>query len=370
MSFLKYWIEDADFVWVKVPKIPEDEIIKLRVEKSGSETPNGDDTFIFFDDFEDGTIDTDKWTTSGNSWSIVDGALRSTTKLHRIFCEHEHRNSVAFRYKHRWAHEQAIPLYLLLGTGTAFNSENILRMRAPVTRDSFYSYDVNIDGTWDYTSIVVDEDTDTWMKAEARILSDYTGYHYINDDFDPTFRTGHPTVDFEHPLEFPNTPTWEDDRITIINDHWGSGNHAQDTDWIFIRKFADDDPVISVEDKGSYYEIEIDNSGGDELTDYQIKIDAAGLDGVTNNESLEISVHEDLGSIKGTVWLNGNTVENARLTLIDSEDNIEIAFSLSDGTYSFTDLDDTLLYHITVEYVDGDNKYHSYNYHSITPKSE
>lgn len=88
-TLLSYWIEEwaspvSATIWVRVPNIPEEEkIIYLhygvpRGPGFGGLTPavstaSGTSTFLFFDDFETGTIDPARWTAIGGpSISVVD----------------------------------------------------------------------------------------------------------------------------------------------------------------------------------------------------------------------------------------------------------------------------------------------------------
>lgn len=80
---LPYWIEKWDSeagmarVWVKVPSIPANSTVKLYMRYGNPEAvseSNGDAVFDFFDDFEDGILDTEKWNTD------VFFALWDTTK--------------------------------------------------------------------------------------------------------------------------------------------------------------------------------------------------------------------------------------------------------------------------------------------------
>ncbi len=69
---LNYWIESgcntaSTKVWVKVPSIPASSsktIYMYYGNPTATSQSNGDDTFAFFDDFNDGIIDTVKWPTA------------------------------------------------------------------------------------------------------------------------------------------------------------------------------------------------------------------------------------------------------------------------------------------------------------------
>jgi len=89
---LSYWIEEFDItnhnakIWVKVPSIPAAaaKYIYISVDPSRTEdASNGDNTFLFFDDFNGSSIDTTKWNVYDNKdtdWIIsVSGSILSIT---------------------------------------------------------------------------------------------------------------------------------------------------------------------------------------------------------------------------------------------------------------------------------------------------
>ena len=88
---LSYWIEEFDYpgnhakIWVKVPSIPASGETKLKMyygNPSASAVSDGDNTFEFFDDFEDGDIS--DWSEKAGrvSWSAsIDAAKDGTYGL-------------------------------------------------------------------------------------------------------------------------------------------------------------------------------------------------------------------------------------------------------------------------------------------------
>ena len=88
-TLLDYWMEDyvdSDYAvfWVEVPSIPADPdkatIYVYYGKSDATYAGSGDDTFLFFDDFEDGSLDTSKWALSddypsGSSVTEHDGML-------------------------------------------------------------------------------------------------------------------------------------------------------------------------------------------------------------------------------------------------------------------------------------------------------
>jgi len=86
-TLLNHYVELWDTVnynakiWIKVPSIQANSTKKiyLRINKGRTEDlSNGDATFDFFDDFEDGVIDTSKWTVISGDWVEENGYLKGT----------------------------------------------------------------------------------------------------------------------------------------------------------------------------------------------------------------------------------------------------------------------------------------------------
>lgn len=85
-TLLKHWVQEWDTtnhnarIWIKVPSIPGSATKKiyLKINKGRTEDlSNGEDTFMLFDDFEDGVIDTDKWNVKDSANTVEEnGYLR------------------------------------------------------------------------------------------------------------------------------------------------------------------------------------------------------------------------------------------------------------------------------------------------------
>jgi len=89
ITLIDYWMEDkvdGDYAtfWVEVPDDLSSNSATIYIyygNSSATTTSNGDNTFLFFDDFSGTDINTDKWTVIGSNyitWSIDNGAVRST----------------------------------------------------------------------------------------------------------------------------------------------------------------------------------------------------------------------------------------------------------------------------------------------------
>lgn len=73
--------------------------------------------------------------------------------------------------------------------------------------------------------------------------------------------------------------------------------------------------------------------------------------------------------ISGTVTLNGEPVEGAKVRCVRQSDNVAITAETSDsaGEYTFTNLEEEELYHLCVEFEDETEKYYAKSYWDIAP---
>lgn len=74
--------------------------------------------------------------------------------------------------------------------------------------------------------------------------------------------------------------------------------------------------------------------------------------------------------ISGTCTLAGNPVENAIITLINSDTDAVVDTQLTDasGNYAFVGLDVTVTYHVTAEFIDGYDMYNAKSLPFMTPE--
>jgi len=79
---LSYWLESktdstSAVVWVKVPTLSsgDNTIYMYYANASAITTSNGDNIFIFFDDFSGSVVDTNKWTAYGDGVSLSEGVI-------------------------------------------------------------------------------------------------------------------------------------------------------------------------------------------------------------------------------------------------------------------------------------------------------
>ncbi|MBX6359880.1 MAG: DUF2341 domain-containing protein [Acidobacterium ailaaui] len=77
LTAIPFWIESwnstSAVLWVNVPSIPTTgtTIFMYYGNPSATTASNGPATFLFFDDFSEGNINSSNWTASGGTWSVV-----------------------------------------------------------------------------------------------------------------------------------------------------------------------------------------------------------------------------------------------------------------------------------------------------------
>ncbi len=84
-TLLPFWgdslgLNTATKVWVKIPSIAAGASVDLQVyygKSNAASAADGDNTFLFFDDFSSGTVDPTKWETLGEfaTFEVIDGML-------------------------------------------------------------------------------------------------------------------------------------------------------------------------------------------------------------------------------------------------------------------------------------------------------
>jgi len=223
VTLLSYWIQEYAYksyaiVWVKVPSIPARSTKAIYLyygNPSAISQSNGDATFIFFDDFNDGWIDTNKWTSisaateSGGVFRGDGGNARSWARTKRTF-------SAPFevRFKMRGTVNSDFDSGIKIGN-LYFISDRGTGNPA-------------ISTGWVYPSGSAG-DVVSWHVYRAAVLSrsqefrDLTANKYATKSY--SYSTGY---------------------LYLVGD---SDSSSRDTlyDWIFVRKHISPDPTVTIE---------------------------------------------------------------------------------------------------------------------------
>jgi len=233
LQIIDHWNESfPDKEWIEVPKIPSSAICALRMlDGDASSASNGTNTFLFFDDFPGSSIDTSKWSVTGNgisvSGSIVTLTTSSTNTQNRLtsLTDWSKNNSSSLRARLKTQYSGATNR----GEQTFGASDNTYYITAEYNhRHSQYSgkYYSNYNG--DGFSNIVGWAADTWKIQELKRpgLARWT----VNDANQVNHSSYYPTNDY---------PIW-------IRADYNTNPATMWVDWILIRKYASTEPLTYI----------------------------------------------------------------------------------------------------------------------------
>lgn len=315
-SKLDYWIEnnsnDNYYIWTKV-SVPANQTKKLRVTKNIGKSPNGYKVFEMFDDFDKDYLDLYTWSstftdkntqnslleldeedkyTLNKNYIFEDGIIEfksltdsSNAKNNLTIKEKEHTKMHGYLYKYTTGGD-----YLRL------------TYRNPFTYDTIEEYTYNFTENINYN-----------LRLDF-IDNNYTGY-----------------INATQALSGQDN-TYEKGLIGFNTQELNSGSFFHD--YIFVRKYIDTEPTITVTDKDIYYEVEIINNSENNLENYQIKIPNTTIGVTSKTENLEITPigeeynlkiykNNKLITEKGSFRKNNAKIYESFFNLINKEGKIE-----------------------------------------------
>jgi len=282
---LNYWIEpdsagNPTKVWIKVPNIPAGGSITIYARKEAGFTPDPHTVFIFFDDFE---------TWSG--WTNYSSGVVSQD------CTLSYSGSCALKKA-----SYGDPNGGYKAIGTTINFPVVLEGRVDRTYLSGSNADRIglIDNSGNGYGWLVDHGADTTgidkrssytatVLGKSSMTTDITNAWY---SFRFIWNNG--TI-ISQTYSDPNWGTLVGEYSTTDTTYssftrvYVFGGYTYYVDDLRIRKYAPNEPTVTVTDKGGYYEITISNSNSTDLTDFQVSIPATDLNVTSTTESIHFS---------------------------------------------------------------------------------
>ncbi|AEF97203.1 DUF2341 domain-containing protein [Methanotorris igneus] len=290
---LSYWIEHTDgkyYVWTKIPHIPANGKVVLIVHKDPSKTPNGDKVFEFFDDFDGNSLDTSKW--------------------------------------------------IAIGSYSISNSKIILNPEHYTTRGQVYGLDVHngLYSTYEIQQPVVIETKVVSHTDYVRYWFGTTGLSYGYDDGGPDwwgfhYPGGRIAKGYDVPPNglvgivsatiTPNSFILKDPNVEYHFDYgyddikdipnakhvFVSSWSCSDTtlDWIRVRKYADKEPITTVERINSNtWKVVVSNPNNYDLTDFQVRFDGAEIVN-SKNDGLSITIDSIIDDNGNVIYSSPNS---------------------------------------------------------------
>jgi hypothetical protein len=241
-----YWIEDDGgtySIWTKI-NISAGETKTIYVQKQDGYSPDGDSVFEFFDDFDN--LNGEKWDVSGDI-SVSDGLL-----------------------------------YL----GNTFTVKTIQTLVVPYIVEASLQYPQGADANGGLALYREGGYVSFWYSGHVG-QGDYSGLQ-LTGDFGHTW--GHFYVyDFKKygyivtdATTIAYTELFPDDSYSFNQQYnqvgFYGGNAGIYVDYIFVRKYADQEPTVSVEQiSDDTWKITISNPNSYDLTDFQVKINGTDI---------------------------------------------------------------------------------------------
>ena len=322
---LYFWIEQWDYankhavIWVKVPSIPANGTVTVYMWFGGTNPYNSyhdpEQVFMFFDDFDKGILDTEKWVEfdSGGTYEFTDSCIYLKPILYQ-------NNGVALRSKIRVT--------------------NNIEVRARVIAETDTYYDLGIVKNPDIL-------TNSWHGSEAGNIGYWLEAQHISSSEnkyilrrrDPGSSTNlaeTPEKPIKYELEYilryrddgtleglgilPDGSVWfslsakdttylSDEKYVVI---WqgaysdGRGGYSK-WDWVLVRKYTDPEPSVSI---GS-----VESVGVSLFLDARAVLDDGSEAGLIDGY-VEVRPGESLDRLFSDVWRsvpNGRYVVAVRL---------------------------------------------------------
>ena len=295
VGLLPYYIEETSskrYVWTKLD-LGANEIKTLTIKKTTNNSPDGDEVFEFFDDFDGTSLDSQKW---GYSQAFTTTGLINLTAypgnlaLYRSFVVSKNPIDAQNRiYKLRYRSERVASAYdngfVVMGRdydkSCADNSG--VQFGNNISVDSLYQISTaDSCSNSIYSSIGTIVNFGIYLNYEAIVNSDNTQVKQI------VSTDGGITINDSNWITPSATYTRSQGYLALNTyNSTGSGGRVR-YDYVFVRKYIETEPTVVVNKSGDSFTVTITNNTSQTLTDYQVKIPAEDLEVYSKTRSLEI----------------------------------------------------------------------------------
>ena len=351
-----YWIEHDEngnainYVWTKVDLTANGDTT-LCVSKQAGYSPNGNQVFDFFDDFDGSSLDTSKWLvhTKDSTYSVSNGKLIFDVSTANNFGG----GNVVSKYSTNY--NNVIITTLCMQENYYHTAPGMLvgmTISTPQYDDAYYG---NIKQDFYWANLWMDDNNgnyfqDSYYDGSNNLhtlgsqVATVSGKYYLMS----LKRIGSTSIalfdniddNTHYSLTLNNLPikTYAYPALEVGDAYSGGG--LKYFDYVFVRKYTANAPTVTVTDKGSYYKVDIHNNEATALTDYQIGIPVSSLGVTSESESLYITNQPPISgnqSVYPTPFYVGTNVTQ-QFNLVNNTNNQTIYLSATDENTS------TLLY--------------------------
>lgn len=321
---ISYWIQDKvdsayAEVWVKVPEILNNTYYSeinttLHMyygNPSASSASNGDDTFEFFDDFDDGMIDTDKWTAPG--------------------CEETGGELIINESADNGEYLQSTNIF---GPGNATKFRAWYTSGTNFLEMGFSETPFTIPQMGDDAAEVFEAYTDPTLRGtseddagnmEVTPIGDYSDSYHA---YDILWKSDEAKFYIDGDLEVTHTTALCDLLVPFTASHpYAGGLREVRLDWVFVRKYASPEPIanLGAEETISYdYVLKIVN----QVTDnWKVNLEVCSSSNIGRLSNLTISFHD--GSTSDQIIINNGIITQSVGPQHDLLSSVTIYISIS-----------------------------------------
>jgi len=240
-TLLNHFVEEFDTtnknakIWIKVPSIPANasKTIYLKINTSRTEAlSNPENVFDFYDDFEDGIIDTNKWQNVLSGVSEADGSLQL---LHSddyyggdIFSIQTFNLPLVLEYK--WKPQ-------------AGDVNEYIGLKSSTDKTLWVTDNVDYIMWRNYQGTIRTNTVNNGSNTENSVKSADANWHVIKitakEGSVKFYEDGE--LQIEHTTNIPDEPLY----ITADRVDYSSSSTPTLLDWIRIRKFTEPEPTVS-----------------------------------------------------------------------------------------------------------------------------
>lgn len=321
-----YWITpDLSKLFVRTD-VPSNAVIHVNVYKQSGFAPNGDSTFIYFDDFNDGEIDPNKWTVE------LSGSASVTEENGYVDLR---TSGPSTSRAYLYSQPNVLPDKSIVIEGSAIVlTTNSYKTNASA-RIFIYNSDKSAfaDGRLSVRSGVIVANAGSNDNGASKSFTgnrtEWSTVGLISEPTQTTYVYGDQSVSVSESSDW----TQESDSFALYNFFIDgqSGTSRTRWEWISVRKRAN--VVATVTDMGAHYQIKIHNNENTDITDFTLELDASELNISNDAESLCIV---QSGVLSGNVIKDGQYLEGAKVTAINSEMNsiVDTVITDQDGFYA------------------------------------
>lgn len=263
-----YWIQDTSNLWIEVDSIGASATKTIYLKKEAGYSANGANTFRFFDDFT-GSIG-DNWSTQGTTWSFANDRLQCAGSAN------------AWKYCYTTTFTISPPFII---ENKVYDNDPYATING--TAGTLFGFD----GSADAEEGMIDFGGTRLLATNGVKICDLTTPALPDTGIYKVVIPSNTSVT----SWLPNGNDYTRSTSVNIRDSMSIGfieyygSKTPKWDWVFVRKYAATEPTITVTDMTTYYKIDIENNIASGLTNYEVKIDASDIGGLsTVTDSLNI----------------------------------------------------------------------------------